>query len=194
LGTADITRIITAGEPFDILVGTTALADQAVAANRVVANTRVPAGRVGIGIVVRSGSPLPAISTPDAVRQAALSADGVVYNTAGSGQAVQRMFESMGIAGQIQLKAARPGNAAQTMDRILKGKGVEIGFGLLSEIKPYEAKGIRLVGPLPAAVQSYTNYEAVISAASTLSDAARNFLRYIATPSAKQVFAATGVD
>jgi molybdate transport system substrate-binding protein len=80
------------------------------------------------------------------------------------------------------------------MDRILQGKGVEIGFGLLSEVKAYETRGIRLVGPLPASLQTYTNYDAVISSASTLSEVARSFLRYIATPSAKQVFAATGVD
>jgi molybdate transport system substrate-binding protein len=192
--TADINRILSAGESFDILVTTTALADQAAKDARGVTSTRTMVGRVGIGVIVRSGARVPTISTPEALKQAALAADAVVYNTAGSGQSVQKMFDDMGISAQIQGKAARPSNAAQTMDRITQGKGNEIGFGLISEIKPYEQKGVQMVGPLPPAVQSYINYEAIVSAGSKMAEEARGFIRYVTTPAAKKVLAVTGVD
>jgi molybdate transport system substrate-binding protein len=152
-------------------------------------------GRVGIGVVVRSaGAAVPNISTPDSLKQAALAADAVVYNTAGSGQYVQSMLEKMGVLAQVQPKATRPSNAAQTMERMLQGKGNEIGFGLISEIRPYEEKGIRFVGPLPESLQNYTNYEAIASAGSKSSDAAREFIRFLTTPASKPVLARTGVD
>jgi len=193
--TGDINRILSSNEPFDILVTTTALVDQAAKDGKGTAATRTMIGRVGVGVIVRaSGVAVPNISTADALKQSALNADAVVYNTAGSGQYVQSMFEKMGIASQIQSKTARPTNAAQTMDRILQGKGNEIGFGLISEIKPYEEKGVRLVGPLPAALQNYTNYEAIVSPGSKVSDAAKEFIRFLTLPAAKQTFAKTGVD
>jgi molybdate transport system substrate-binding protein len=192
--TADINRILSAGEPFDILVTTTALVDQAAKDSKGVASTRTMVGRVGIGVIVRSAARIPNINTPEALKQAVLAADAVVYNTAGSGQSVQKMFDEMGISAQIQGKATRPSNAAQTMDRIIQGKGNEIGFGLISEIKPYEQKGVQMVGPLPAAVQSYINYEAIVSVGSKVSDEAKSFIRYVTTPPAKKVLAGTGVD
>lgn len=192
--TADINRILSANEPFDILFTTTALADQAVKDARAVASTRTMVGRVGIGVIVRSGVPSPNVSTPDALKQAILAADAVVYNTAGSGQSVQKMLDEMGISAQVQSKATRPSNAAQTMDRMIQGKGNEIGFGLISEIKPYEPKGARMVGPLPAAVQSYINYEAVMSTGSKVSNEAGSFVKYVTTAAARKVLASTGVD
>jgi molybdate transport system substrate-binding protein len=104
------------------------------------------------------------------------------------------MFEDMSISAQIQSKANRPANAAQTMDRIIQGKGNEIGFGLISEIRPYETKGVRMVGPLPVPVQTYINYEAILSSGSKLTDDAKSFIRYLVTPASKKVFATTGVD
>ena len=76
----------------------------------------------------------------------------------------------------------------------MQGKGNEIGFGLLSEIQPYEAKGIQLIGRLPEDIQAYTNYEAVIFASSKTANVAKDFIRFLATPAAKKMFAATGVD
>lgn len=193
--TGDINRILSSNEPFDILITTTALVDQAAKDGKGSPATRTMVGRVGIGVVVRSnGAVVPNITTADTLKQAAQAADAVVYNTAGSGQYVHSMFEKMGITSQIQAKTTRPSNAAQTMGRIIEGKGNEIGFGLISEIKPYEGKGIRFVGPLPAPLQNYTNYEAIISAGSKVPDAAKEFIRFLTTPAAKEALAETGVD
>jgi len=64
----------------------------------------------------------------------------------------------------------------------------------MTEIRLFEPKGIRLVGPLPAAVQNYTNYEAVLMTGATAADAARAVLHHLATPAAKAAFTAGGVE
>lgn len=192
--TADINRILSSNEPFDILIATTAVVDQAAKDDKAIAASKTPAGRVGIGVIVRTGANPPNINTPGSLKQAVLAADAVVYNTAGSGQSVQKMFDDMGISAQIQGKATRPSNAAQTMDRIIQGKGNEIGFGLISEIRPYETKGVRMIGPLPGPVQTYINYEAIVSAGSKLSEEAKRFIQYMTTAASKKVLTGTGVD
>ena len=173
---------------------TTALVEQAAKDGKATASTKAMIGRVGIGVIVRQGARSPNISTADALKQAVLAADAVAYNTAGSGQAVQKIFDDMGISAQIQSKVTRPTNAQQTMERISQGKGNEIGFGLISEIKPYESKGVKMVGPLPNPLQTYINSEAIVSTGSKLSDEAKRFIQFLAAPAAKKVFASTGVD
>jgi molybdate transport system substrate-binding protein len=193
--TGQFNQIISASSPetLDVLIGTTQLVDQFISTGKG-EGPKTLVGRVGIGVVIRKDASVPNVATSDAIKQAVLAADGVVYNTAGSGQAVQRIFDQWGITDKVMPKATRPGNAAQTMDRLATGKGNEIGFGLLSEVKPYEEKGIKLVGKLPADIQSYTNYEAAIVAGSKTSAVSKAFIQYLGTAASKQKFAATGVD
>ncbi len=80
------------------------------------------------------------------------------------------------------------------MEHVIKGKGNEIGFGAITEIKLFESKGLKLVGPLPAEVQNYTSYAAALMANAPAPDAAKALLAFLATGEAKQAFAAAGVD
>ena len=190
---AELNRILASEEPADVLISVPATVDEAVKGGKVV-GAKTGIGRVGIGVVVRRGAAAPNVATSDAIKQAVLTAEGVVYNTAASGQYVHSMLEQMGVTEQIKAKSARPGNGAQTMERMIAGKGEEIGFGLLSEIKPFEDKGVRLVGRLPDNVQNYTLYDGVVLSRSKSADVAKQFISYLSTPSAKQAFAASGVD
>jgi molybdate transport system substrate-binding protein len=54
--------------------------------------------------------------------------------------------------------------------------------------------GLQFVGPLPGETQNYTTYEAAVMTGGKATDAARDFIRYLTTPGAKRIFAATGVD
>ena len=190
---AELNRILGPEDPADVLISVPATVDQAVKDGKV-SGTKTAVGRVGIGVVVRRGAAVPNVATSDAIKQAVLSAEGVVYNTAASGQYVHSMLEQMGVTEQIKARSARPGNGAQTMERLIAGKGDEVGFGLLSEIKPFEDKGVRLVGRLPDNVQNYTLYDGVVLSRSKSADVAKQFISYLSTPSAKQAFAASGVD
>ena len=79
------------------------------------------------------------------------------------------------------------------MEHVIKGKGKEIGFGAITEIKLYEVKGaLKLVGPLPADVQNYTSYSAALMSNSPSPDAAKAFMTFLGTPAAKQAFVIGG--
>jgi molybdate transport system substrate-binding protein len=189
-----IAKRLAAGEIYDILIAPPAAIGQAIKDNKVVADTRVQIGRVGAGIVVRSGASLPDVASVDALKQALLAADTLVYNTASTGLYLDKLFEKMGIAEAIKIKTARYPNGEGVMEHVIKGKGSEIGFGAITEIRMYESKGLKLVGPLPAEVQNYTSYEAAVMTGAASADAAMLVLRQLVTPEAKQLFAAAGIE
>ncbi len=87
-----IAKRLAAGEVFDILISPPATIDPAIKEGRVVPETRVKVGRVGAGIIVRTGAPAPDVATVDALKQALLAADSIVYNTASTGIYLDKLF------------------------------------------------------------------------------------------------------
>ena len=189
-----IAKRLAAGEVYDILISPPAVISQAVKDGRVEAGTRAPVGRVGAGIIVRAGANPPNVSNSDALKQALVAADSVVYNTASTGLYLDKLFVSMGILEQLKAKTTRYPDGASVMEHVIKGKGNEIGFGAITEIRMYEPKGLKFVGPLPADVQNYTNYEAVVMIGAANAEAARAVLKVLASPAAKSAFASGGVE
>jgi molybdate transport system substrate-binding protein len=189
-----IAKRLAAGEAYDILISPPAAIEQAAKDGKVAADSRVPVGRVGAGIIVRTAAVAPNVTTVEALKQALLTADSVVYNTASSGLYLDKLFAKMGILDQLKPKTTRYADGASVMEHVIKSKGNEIGFGAITEIKMYESKGLKLIGPLPAEVQNYTSYEAALMSGATSPDAAKAVLRQLATPAAKALFTAAGIE
>jgi molybdate transport system substrate-binding protein len=76
----------------------------------------------------------------------------------------------------------------------LKGTGREVGFGAITEILLYRDKGLRLVGPLPAAVQNYTTYAAGQMSSASNAPGAASFLKFLGSQAGKDLFVAAGID
>jgi molybdate transport system substrate-binding protein len=189
-----IAERLAAGEVYDILISPPAVIAQAAKDGKVDASTRVAVGRVGAGIIVRRGAPVPDVASVAAMKQALLAADSVVYNTASTGLYLDRLFEKLGILDRIKPRTTRYPDGAAVMEHVIKGKGSEIGFGAITEIRMYEPKGLQLVGPLPPDVQNYTSYDAVVMAGATAPAAAKAALALLASPAGRAAFAGGGVE
>jgi len=189
-----IAKRLAAGEVYDILIAPPAAIDQTIRDGGAVAGTRVPVGRVGAGIIVRASAAAPGVATVEALKQALLGADSVVYNTASTGLYLETLFGKLGILDRLKPKTTRYPNGPSVMEHVINGNGNEIGFGAIPEIRMYEPKGLKLVGPLPAEVQNYTSYDAVVMTGAVSPDAARAVLRELATPAAKAMFTAAGIE
>src|SRR3954463_3199037 len=183
-----IAKRLAAGDVYDILISPPAAIDQAIKDGKVVADGRVALGRVGAGIIVRNAAAAPNVATVDALKQALLAADSVVYNSASTGLYLDKLFANMGILEQLKPKTTRYPDGASVMEHVIRGKGNEIGFGAITEIKLYTAKGLKFVGPLPADVQNYTPYDAALMTGAPAADAGKAVLKLLATPGAKAVF------
>lgn len=188
-----LTKRLASGETADIFIAPPNLVEDAAKQGKVTASTKTIVARVGIGVAARRDVKLN-VGTADALKQALLDADTIVYNEGSSGQYLEKLFDQMGIGERLKAKTRRYANGGQVAQHILDGKGVEIGFVPIPNIKTNEARGLQFVAPLPAGVQNYTVYEAVVMTGGKAADAARDFIRYLTLPTAKQIFAAAGVD
>jgi molybdate transport system substrate-binding protein len=188
----NITKRLAAGETPDVLIAQAATVDQLIKDGRALAATRTPVGRIGVGVGIGRGVRRPDISTVEALKAALLQADAVVYSRGASGLLVEQLLRKIGIAEQISSKVVQLPTGDDVMQRLGMAKGNQIGFTMVSEIKLGESHGGLFVGPLPAAVQTYTAYDAVVMSGSTAPDAARAVVHALTTPAARQVFTAAG--
>lgn len=182
------------GEVADIVIAPSAVIGDLVKGGKVAAEGQVSLGRVGAGVVVRNGAPLPDISSADALKRSLLDADSVVFNRASSGIYIERMLKKLEVFDRIQAKITRYPDGTAVMHHLMKGRGKEFGFGGITDILIYREKGLTLVGPLPAKVQNYTTYVAVPMSTVPNAEVARAFVRYLGSSGGKALFVAAGIE
>ncbi len=181
-------------ESADVLIAPPAVIDELAKAGKVDANARIPVGRVGVGVAVRQGAPLPGVSSAEALKRAVLEAESLVYNQASTGTYVHGLLQRLGAADAAAAKTKRYPDGDAVMAHLIKGSGKEVGFGAITEIMLYADKGLRFVGPLPPDVQNYTDYAAVPLATGKNPAGAKKFLEYLSGAEAKRVFAEKGIQ
>ena len=182
------------GAKADIVLAPPPVLDELAKSSKIDPTTRTPVGRVGVGVASRKDGPNPDIVSSDSLKKAVLSAESLVFNTASTGLYLDRLFEKWGITAEVKAKAKRYGNGEGVMEHLIKGKGNEFGFGAATEIVLFKDKGLRLLGPLPADAQNYTSYAATVHATPTNAKGAAEFLKFLATPGSKKLFADRGVE
>jgi molybdate transport system substrate-binding protein len=182
-----------AGEAWDAVIAPVGVLEGA-AKDRKVGAERVGIGRVGVGVAIREGAPLPEIGDAESLVRSVARAEAVVFNRASTGLVVERVFRDLGIADAVAAKAVRTTDGAQVMERLKSGQGREIGFGAITEILLFRGHGVRYVGPLPPAVQTYTTYAAAIPATSAQPAAARQLLEHLSGRAAQATFEGAGID
>jgi len=188
--TPQMRRRIDEGKTPDVVIAPPTLLDELANAGKIDRSAQVPVGRVGVGVAVRAGAPKPDVSTVDALKRALLDADSIIYNRASSGLYVEELLRRLGLAEQIQAKTKRYAGT-DMVDPLIQGTGKEIGFMPVAEILHFRDRGMELAGPLPAEVQHYTSYAA---APSSTSRVALEFVRFLGTPIAKNIFFSAGID
>ena len=185
---------IASGETADVLVMPTNILDAYEASGTVRAQGRGVLGLVSVNAVVRTGAPMPDLSSVDAVKRAMLASRAIVFATPGatpSGTHMGKLVEQLGIAAALQGKIIhRP--ALEGGVQLVAGGEAEIGFYPKSEV--IDTDGLTLAGPLPAAIQLTTIYGAAVTATSTAPDASEAFIAFVRDPAHRPVWARGGFD
>jgi molybdate transport system substrate-binding protein len=189
----DLGKRVAGGEAADIVVSSPPVIAELTKAGKVMSEGQMHLGRVGVGVVVRDGAPLPDVSSTQALKGSLLDAEAVVYNTASSGTYIDGMLKKLGVFDQIQGKLIRLWDGTAVMHHLMEGKAKEFGFGGITDILLYRERGLRLVGPLPAEIQNYANYSAAVIAAAPDPDGAKAFMAYLESPEGRAVFLANGI-
>ncbi|MCW5772780.1 MAG: substrate-binding domain-containing protein [Rhodospirillaceae bacterium] len=168
------------GEQHDIAV-LTAEAMREAAAKGWVARDPIEVGRVGVGVAVLADVPSPDISTVEAFKRTLLDARSIAYIDPArgtSGRHFAAVLEKLGIAAAMKPKTVlKPGG--YVAEAVAKGEAA-LAVHQITEILP--VKGVKLVGPLPAALQKITVYQAALTSTTRDPAAAKAFLAFLRTP------------
>ncbi|MEJ8851073.1 substrate-binding domain-containing protein [Variovorax rhizosphaerae] len=189
-----LAKRIAGGEAFDVAILTPPGVEQLVQAGKMAAGSSVAVARVGIGVAIKQGAPVPDVGSVAAFQQSLLKARAVamIDPAAGgsSGIYLMSLFEKMGIAGQIKAKAVLvPGGLAA--QRLVSGEA-DIALQQISEL--LSVPGVTVLGAIPADIQNYTVYAGGVSAAATDAGAAKAFLQMLGGPEARAVMKDKGMD
>lgn len=177
---------------FDVVIAPPAVMADFAAVGKLL-DTRANVGRVGVGVVVREGAPVPDISSQAALKSSILAADSLVFNRASTGFYLEGLLKKMDVYARVEGQSTRYPDGAAVMAHVIKGKGREIGFGAITEALLYQGKGLQLVGPLPAAIQNYTSYTAAPLASGKSPALAQQFVTFLAGLAGKPLFVAAGI-
>ena len=192
--TAGALRKRAAAEPADVLILTDTGIDDLAREGIVVAGTRTDLARVGIGVGVKQGAPLPDISTPEALKRTILAAKALAYMDPGKGATSGIHFagvlQQLGIAETVKDRTIL-WPAGASAEAVAKGDA-EICVQQISEI--ISVPGVALVGPLPKELQKVTVYSAGLFAKADAAEAGRALIAFLARPAFKPRFAAAGLD
>jgi molybdate transport system substrate-binding protein len=177
-GGVDVAKRVNAGEMVDVVVLASNAIDKLIADGRLVGD-RVDIVRSGIAIAVRAGAQRPAIDTEADIKALVLASPSLSYSTGPSGVYLERLFARWGVLEQIRARIVVPPPGVAVGALVANGTAA-LGFQQLSELMNLE--GIKVVGPLPDAIQSLTVFSGAVSASSAAPDAARALLAYLASP------------
>jgi molybdate transport system substrate-binding protein len=183
---------IDAGEPFDLVIMTTALVDEELKAGKLAADSRTFIARSGLGVSIRSGAKKPSIATVDGFKRALLDAESITFAQQGaSAQPFEVLVAKLGLTAQLRPKYNLRNTASEVGDAVATGV-VELGIAPVSEILP--VRGVELVGPFPKDVQSYVEMTGAVSVNAREKDGARKLLAFLVAPGNVPVFKMKGME
>jgi len=191
---ADQKKRIIGGERADLIILTRAMMEDLAKQNKLAADGLVNVAGTPVALAARTGAPKPDISTPDAFKQALLSAKSIVYADPAkgglSGIVAARAIERLGITEQMKAKTTLvPG--AQSGEVVAKGEA-ELGIAQASEIVP--VAGAELVGPLPGDLGTMTLFTGGIGAEGHSVPAVKALIEFLTGPEAAPSFKAKGFE
>jgi molybdate transport system substrate-binding protein len=181
-----------AGATYDMVICSVPAMEALDKAGALQAGSRSPLSRVGIGVMVREGAPLPDVSTPEAFKRTLLAARSIVHGDPAipnqSGVVTMRILAKAGVLEAIKGKA-RSANLADGFAMVAKGEA-EIGLFNLVELPG----GVRLAGPVPAPLQDYTSYETAVLAKGAAPEVARAFIKLMVSAPARKIWQASSLE
>jgi molybdate transport system substrate-binding protein len=194
-GTAgELAKRIENGDAFDVIIAPPGLVDDLIKKGKVAEGSRRNLARVGVGVMVKDGSPKPDVSTVAGFKAALLAAKSVGYIDPASGGSsgiyLAGLFDKLGVAAEIRPKAKLK-KGGYVGELVVSGEA-ELGIHQISEI--LAVKGVSLVGPLPPEIQNYTVYAGGLSATARDATAAQNLLTVLGSAKAHAILKDKGME
>jgi len=178
-----ITDWMRGGEEADLVISSLQSISALVKEGKIEAGSQTTIAKVGVGIVVASGTVVPSIASVEDFSRALIAAKAIVYADPSRGGAagihIASIIQQLGIAEQLKPKIRLGAGGDITEVTLTQGEDA-LGMTQASEIvgKP----GAVFVGPLPEEIQNYTVFAVGRPIAAKQSDAVAAFLDFLKSP------------
>jgi len=152
-----------------------------------------------IGVAVRAGQPKPDVGSVDAFVRTLRDAQSIAcadpaFATA-SGLYLVDLFDRLELTAELTPKlrlVGAAGGAPIVVCATVADGSAELGIQQIAEI--VAVPGVDLVGPLPPAIQQVTEFAGAVAVAAANPGFAREFVGYCASPAARAVIEAHGME
>lgn len=191
VGGVDAEQRVKNAEHFDVVILASGAVDRLAAAAALEPGSTLEFVQSSIAVAVRQGAEKIDIRSESALRKAVTDAKSISYSTGPSGLYLQNLFEKWGLADALKARTIVPKPGIPVATLVARGEA-DIGFQQLSELM--HAKGVTVIGPLPAEIQAVTIFSAAIPKNSAQKSAARDYLQFITSPAAYPVMQANGLQ
>jgi molybdate transport system substrate-binding protein len=179
-----------AGERFDVFIGLPAFVDTLIASGKILAESRTPLVRCGMGVEVRAGAPRPDISSVEAFKQALLNARSIGFLNVGGGVHIDKIIARLGLADALSAKIVRPNT--DIVSELVARDDIELGMVITGQI--LTTNGVQFVGPLPPELQYYVTFVGGVSSDAKARGASQQLLGFLREEAAATVISAQGME
>lgn len=177
------------GERPDVIVSTTESLE-ALPEGTLAPGTIAALVRTGIGVGVAAGTSRPPIATTEELAGTLSAARSVAYSRSGqSGIYFAQLIEQLGIAAEVNAKATVIPKGF-TGEALLDGRA-DIAIQQISEL--LFVPGVDVVGPLPGAIQKYTDFSVALACGSRHAEAAHRLHGHLVAQAAQEAYARVGL-
>jgi molybdate transport system substrate-binding protein len=179
------------GEPFDVTVLNPPTLDQVIQSGQVRAETRRVIGRIGLGVGVRQGAPLPDIRSVEGFKKTLLATRSVAYPGEGaSGIYFENLVQRLGLEAEMKPRM-RPMSGEYNVEGVARG---EVDMVVVVASRMYGVPGVQVVGLIPDELQTWIGFAAAVAARSAHPSEAQALVRFMTTPPADQTLRPIGIE
>ena len=187
-----VAALVEAGEPFGLVMSSSAGIDALIAKGRLIAGSKVEIGDMRLGIATKAGAPPPDLGSADQVRSV-LSAATVAYiDPAGGGTAgghIVKILDRLGLTQQVMASGVKCPTGHAIVHAVADGPAT-LGITQASEIIGQTSVGFG--GFLPDELQLLSRYCAGFPISGQGAATARAFVDHMLEPQGAERFRASG--
>lgn len=185
---------VRAGHVDDVVISAPPTLGALTADGYLIAGSQRPIARSIIGVAVRAGAARPKIATVDEFKRALLEAKSIAYSNpatgAASGVHFTALLAKLGIADEINAKA-KLGQGGPVAEYVARGEA-ELAIQQICE--HMLVRGVDVVGPLPAELQSVTTLAVALHRKAARPDAAVALAALLVSPHAEGIMHKHGLE
>jgi len=189
---AELSRRIQGGEPFDLAILTPELIDGLAREGGVVADSRTTLARSPIAFAIKRGAARPDLVTEDSLKRALLAAASIAYAREGaSASHFLAVLQQLELSETLKSRIAALASGAAVGTSVSRGE-VELGVLPVSEIMPIA--GVEVAGAFPNRLAGFITIAAATSARALEPAASKAFIAFLADRSAEPVLVKRGME